>query len=249
MVTITLSSWAVSLLAFTYVEAVVLHPRSCSFSWPAESGDTCLSMAQAWGITESQFISFNPGVICASLIPGQDYCVEWDGSPPPMPSTTRTSVPPVTTTTTPTGPSPTQEGIAKDCEKYYLVKSGDTCQKIADTYKTFTLNQFYSWNPAVGKDCSSLWVDYYVCVAVKGTPDQPPPTTTPPPSDPNKPSPAQPNVNPKCNKWYLVSSGDTCQKISDAYKISLSTFYQWNPDVGSSCASLWLGYYVCVGSQ
>lgn len=24
--------------------------------------------------------------------------------------------------------------------------------------------------------------------------------------------------------------------------------YKWNPDVGTNCASLWLGYYVCVAA-
>lgn len=28
--------------------------------------------------------------------------------------------------------------------------------------------------------------------------------------------------------------------------IAYSDFYSWNPAVGTSCASLWPGYYVCI---
>ncbi|KAM5453917.1 hypothetical protein MaudCBS49596_002542 [Microsporum audouinii] len=155
--------------------------------------------------------------------------------------TSMTTSPAMTTPATPPGPSQVQGGIATDCQRYHQVKSGDSCQNIVDTYKTFTLNQFYSWNPAVGKSCESLWLGYYVCIGVKGTP-------TTPPKEPNTPKPTQPNVNPKCNKWYKVVSGDYCQKISDQFHIPLQDFYKWNPDVGNACASLWADYNVCVGS-
>jgi LysM repeat protein len=44
-----------------------------------------------------------------------------------------------------------------------------------------------------------------------------------------------------------VASGDTCSAVASKAGISLSNFYKWNPKVGSSCQSLYLGYYVCVG--
>jgi hypothetical protein len=50
---------------------------------------------------------------------------------------------------------------------YYQAKKGDYCQKVLDLYKTFTLQQFYTWNPSVGSDCSSLWEGYYYCVGVR----------------------------------------------------------------------------------
>lgn len=49
-----------------------------------------------------------------------------------------------------------------------------------------------------------------------------------------------------CNKFDIVQSGDSCEAIAAKYNIPLSTFYTWNPAVGSSCADLYLGYYVCV---
>ena len=52
----------------------------------------------------------------------------------------------------------------------------------------------------------------------------------------------------KCNKFDLVQSGDICDTIAAKYNIPLSSFYAWNPAIGSSCADLDLGYYVCVGT-
>lgn len=39
---------------------------------------------------------------------------------------------------------------------------------------------------------------------------------------------------------------DTCLQIAALYGISLADFYAWNPAVGSTCASLYADYYVCV---
>jgi LysM repeat protein len=61
------------------------------------------------------------------------------------------------------------------------------------------------------------------------------------------PAPTQPGAIAKCAKWHTVVEGDTCWAIADKHGISLENFYLWNPGVGSSCSSLWLGYAVCVG--
>lgn len=61
-------------------------------------------------------------------------------------------------------PSPVQAGITKDCKVYYQAKAGDSCQKIVNDYGVFTFNDFYKWNPAVGKNCESLLGSYYYCV-------------------------------------------------------------------------------------
>ncbi|EHK96461.1 hypothetical protein M7I_7858 [Glarea lozoyensis 74030] len=65
-----------SVMISTKVAAVVIHPRDCSFTWAAEIEDTCQSMASSWEITEAQFISYNPGVVCSALVAGKEYCVE-----------------------------------------------------------------------------------------------------------------------------------------------------------------------------
>ncbi|KAH7014605.1 uncharacterized protein B0I36DRAFT_369543 [Microdochium trichocladiopsis] len=215
----------------------------CQKYHKAVSGDTCQGIVNKYGgLTLQQFYAWNPavGTSCASLWLDYYYCVGVSGTPtgPTTTSTSKSAQPSPTSN----APGPVQDGIASDCQRYHLVKSGDGCQKIVDQYKSFTLQQFYSWNPAVGSSCSGLWLDYYVCIGVSGT------TTPGTPQQPSTPSPVQEGINAKCNKYHEVVSGDYCQKIADQYKISLSTFYSWNPAVGTSCSALWLGYHVCVGS-
>jgi hypothetical protein len=50
-----------------------------------------------------------------------------------------------------------------------------------------------------------------------------------------------------CNRFRLVVDGDQCGTIATEAGVSLSDFYLWNPTVGSSCGSLWAGYYLCIG--
>ncbi|KAH7312077.1 hypothetical protein BKA65DRAFT_484670 [Rhexocercosporidium sp. MPI-PUGE-AT-0058] len=64
---------------------------------------------------------------------------------------------------------------------------------------------------------------YNYCIAITGTPTKGPTTTT-------KAAPPGPTVSliqegvcAKCNKWYLVTSGNYRQKIVDQFTISLST--------------------------
>ncbi|GMF89511.1 unnamed protein product [Aspergillus oryzae] len=56
----------------------------------------------------------------------------------------------------------------------------------------------------------------------------------------------QPGAIKTCNAYHVVKSGDECATIAEANGISLETFYKWNPQVGSDCRTLWLGYGVCV---
>lgn len=173
-------------------------------------------------------------IFCSGLWANTYYCVGIPGTP--LPSTPVTAPPPTTTTTTttpPAGPSPTQDGIVANCQRYHLAGSGDSCQKIVDQYGTFTLAQFYAWNPAVGSSCSGLWLGYYYCVGDT--------------CNPAAPTPTQPTPTCGCKRWHQVGSGNTCDSIQRQYGISQANFNKWNPGVGSDCRTLWLGYFVCVG--
>jgi hypothetical protein len=50
-----------------------------------------------------------------------------------------------------------------------------------------------------------------------------------------------------CERFYLVKSGNDCFDIALDAGISLTTFYSYNPGVGSSCGTLQAGCYVCIG--
>ena len=61
------------------------------------------------------------------------------------------------------------------------------------------------------------------------------------------PTPYQTGMAANCNKFHFVVSGDQCGTISTTAGITLANFYLWNPAVGSTCATLYLGNYVCIG--
>ncbi|KAL7811323.1 hypothetical protein V8C26DRAFT_437473 [Trichoderma gracile] len=218
---------------------------SCNKFHLVVSGDTCSDIASKNGVTLADFYAWNPAVKtdCTSLLLGDYVCVGIVGG---------TTIKPTSTTTKPgngiTTPTPTQTGMVDNCNSFYLVKSGDSCAAIASS-KGISLDNFYKWNPAVGTGCSSLWVSYYVCVNVVGGPT---PTTlktskTTPGNGVATPTPTQAGMVTNCKTFHLVASGDTCQAIADKAKITLANFEKWNPGVGSTCSSLWLGYYVCIG--
>ena len=62
-----------------------------------------------------------------------------------VPGATTTSAAP---TPTDDGKTPTQTGIAKNCDKFHKVVSGDQCDSIQTEYK-ITHEQFINWNPAI----------------------------------------------------------------------------------------------------
>ena len=71
------------------------------------------------------------------------------------------------TAASPSTPSPVREGMAADCNAFYFRGSNSSvfCADIARTHN-ITLDQFYTWNPAVKPDCAGLWPDHYYCVGV-----------------------------------------------------------------------------------
>ncbi|KAK2746208.1 hypothetical protein FQN57_003330 [Myotisia sp. PD_48] len=224
--------------------------ESCVRFYQAANGDTCGKIVDSFGgtFTLEQFITWNPalGADCSGLWAGYYYCVGIPGTPTKLPTTTATAT---ATTTTPAGPSPTQTGIIKTCNHYHKAVEGDSCVAIVDQYKTFTLDDFLKWNTAVGADCGGLWLGYFYCIGVPGTPTKPPTTTAAPTTTtPTDPSPTQTGIIKNCNRYHKAVSGDSCSSIVDQYgTFNLETFIKWNPAVNTDCSALWLGYYYCIG--
>lgn len=250
---------------------------NCTKFHRAVSGDTCGKIISRYKpVTLDQFIEWNPAVEkdCSGLWSGYHYCVGIPGTPSASPtsisaSTSRSSTN-SHTTVRPAAPGPTQDGIVNNCQRWHKAVSGNTCASLLNQYGTFTLDEFIKWNPAVGEDCSGLWLNYYYCIGriswtyerrsktnqywigIPGTPTTkkavPKPTTTGC-NSPGLPSPTQPGAICRCSKWHQVRQGDTCDNITRNYRISISKFKEWNPNVGKDCYGLWLRYYVCVGGK
>ncbi|KAH7333463.1 hypothetical protein BKA65DRAFT_564781 [Rhexocercosporidium sp. MPI-PUGE-AT-0058] len=117
-------------------------------------------------------------------------------------------------TTTTSAPAVYQTGIACNCNNYYVVSTGDTCDAIVTKYKNaFTLAQFYAWNPAVGNTCKFLGLGYSVCVGVDAkvtkcttTSAAPPITTTSKPTTSKPISTTSPKTTTTLPPYSHISS-------------------------------------------
>ncbi|RAK97321.1 uncharacterized protein BO80DRAFT_482371 [Aspergillus ibericus CBS 121593] len=228
-----------------------------------ESTDTCAGLESYYGITVAQLASWNPSLSTTdcTLTEGWSYCVAAPTAATTIAATSAvstlssssSSLPTTTTSVTNTAsdPSPTQTGLISTCDAFYYVQPGDSCWAIANSYGNFTLDQFYSWNPAVKTDCSRLQPDYYVCIGVAGSTAASsttlPATTTSSTTPTGSYLPQQTGIASNCDEYYYVQYGDTCSAIATNHDISLSDFYAWNPAVGTTCSSLDADYWVCVG--
>ncbi|KAI4204249.1 MAG: hypothetical protein LQ350_001229 [Teloschistes chrysophthalmus] len=250
--------------------------------YKVKDGDQCGSIVSSYGtFSLADFYTWNPavGTNCGSLLYHQylhDNCTHW-----PIPNaiwhnkllsdphidwdrnlrltiplgtpTTRSTTSTTKTTSPASGPTPTQSGIISSCTKYYKAVSGDSCQVISDKFGTFTVAQFEAWNPAVKSDCSQLYLDYYYCIAIPGTPTTRSTTSTTkttsktPTPTPKGPQPQQPGIVSNCSKYYLVKSGDSCYTIEQAQKVTAANFQKWNTGIKADCSNLFVGYYVCIG--
>lgn len=143
------------------------QPADCNRWDVAASGDTCANVADAYGITEAQFLVWNPAVSsdCVNgFWVGEAYCVGTASSSPS--STTSVTKSSSTSSTSPTPPAPTQAGEPSNCNAWDVVVSGDTCAAVAARYG-ITEAQFLAWNPAVSSDCvSGFWAGEAYCVGV-----------------------------------------------------------------------------------
>ncbi|XDG02515.1 hypothetical protein ABKA04_002130 [Annulohypoxylon sp. FPYF3050] len=126
---------------------------NCQQFYTVQSGDSCAAIEGMFAISFADLYSWNPsiGSNCENLWLGYAYCV---------------SAPPSSTTSGGSGPAaPTQSGEAANCNKYYTVQSGDSCDKIESQFD-ITFQQLYQWNPAIEADCTNLWLGYAICVGV-----------------------------------------------------------------------------------
>lgn len=136
----------------------------CAFATSPDRGATCESFAGGWGLSVEELQKLNPGVSCPEIAVGQDYCVIGEVTDDPPTTTTTSTTSKVSTTSTRTtlktttskpttsapapSNSPAMPGLADNCDKFYKVSSGDTCDAIAKK-NSITVAQFRSWNSEI----------------------------------------------------------------------------------------------------
>lgn len=121
-----------------------------------------------------------------------------------------------------------------------------------------TLANLQTWNKWLSEDCdTSLYsglnvTDYRaICIGVGSTDETTTSTATVTTTGTSTQTtasmgPTQTGIVAGCQEFHTVADGDTCSTIESAFGISFGEFYQWNPSIGSTCSSLWLGYAYCV---
>ncbi|KEQ57758.1 uncharacterized protein M437DRAFT_30258, partial [Aureobasidium melanogenum CBS 110374] len=149
---------------------------------------------------------------------------------------------------------PIRDGTSVNCTSFADVVDGDTCQSVLDAYR-LNIDQFYNYNPAVGKDCSNLWTGYQYCVqdpsyvdvvdgdslstSTSNTRSGSSATTLPSSTiaGPSPSAPTQTGQPSDCTRWYTAQAGDSCSSVANEAFITLDQFYSWNPAVSTDCSS------------
>ncbi|KAH6699753.1 hypothetical protein BKA61DRAFT_706408 [Leptodontidium sp. MPI-SDFR-AT-0119] len=225
------------------------QPANCNKWDVVQSGDSCGSLAADNGISVDQFYAWNPAVskdCVTNFWLGQAYCVGVSSSSPVTTTTTASSS--SSAASQPTPPAPTHTGQPANCNKWDVVQSGDSCGSIASD-NGISVDQFYSWNPAVSKDCvTNFWLGQAYCVGVSSSSQPSPTTTATTTAKATPPAPTHTGQPANCNKWDVVQSGDSCGSMASDNGISVDQFYNWNPAVSRDCmTNFWLGQAYCVG--
>lgn len=146
-----------------------------------------------------------------------------------------------TATSTTVSMGPTQSGVVSGCQLFHTVVDGDDCLSIENEYSV-TLAQLYRWNPSIGSTCNNLWLGYTYCVKGPGSSTTPKAISSPVSSS----GPTQTGTAFSCSQYYTVTRGDSCDHIEAMYGIGFAQLYAWNPEIGSNCQTLRVGYSVCV---
>jgi hypothetical protein len=114
---------------------------NCNKFYFIKKGDTCATITSANRLSQTQFRNYNPSINtnCTGLWLDAYVCVERISSTPDTPTTTM-----VTTTKSGndiTTPTPIQDGMISNYNKFEFVSTTTTCQSILNKYR-LTLTQF-----------------------------------------------------------------------------------------------------------
>ncbi|KUI66076.1 hypothetical protein VM1G_02487 [Cytospora mali] len=223
---------------------------NCGLYYGVVAGDSCNNVTLHFSITLDQFYAMNPSLFtnCSNLLTGIDYCVATV-----VATTTSTAV--ATSTAVP-APTQTVTGTTSTCYEWYVVQSGDSCENIEDQYG-ITLAYFRSLNTYVDAACDNIWADYAYCVngvaaaaSSSITTTTAAATTTTAPTSTRTyvaaPTSTVSGTTDECYEWYVVQSGDSCEKIDGLYDITLDYFISLNTYVDSACDNIWPDYAYCV---
>ncbi|KAK0630489.1 LysM domain protein [Bombardia bombarda] len=222
---------------------VLCLPETCTV-YVVRSGDTCFSIAKARGITFTQILSFNPSInpTCTNLIAGTNICVSnpggvvYNATAIAGAKSTQTGS---YATATVSLPGAVASGTTAKCGKFYQVAAGDYCEIVA-LKNNIDLALFQAINPSINAACSNLILASYYCVWPLESWNQTLPAATVY-TTAAAPAATASGTSGACYTWYVVKSGDTCNKITATYGITMDTFIAWNSAVNAACTNIIAG--------
>jgi LysM repeat protein len=185
----------------------------CANQYVINYGDNCNSICSRYSLSLNYFYRLNPGLDCDHLTIGDNVCI------PVKPieySTIR-----ITT------PERTYSHRYDNCGNTYVIRSGDDCSRICDSYH-LEYSSFISLNP--GLNCNYLPIGQTVCISPKVALVQ-------------SYRPLR-KVHDCQNIYTVIQSSDSCGTICDRYKITTESFYRLNPKI--DCNDIRLGDEICV---
>ncbi|KAJ5964996.1 uncharacterized protein N7479_004872 [Penicillium vulpinum] len=222
---------------------------------PSNINDLCRDLARDYEISMDQLVEWNPSLSnnksTCTLTMTYSYCVlEYSNSTATEPTLTNClSI------------NATESGTASNCNCLTSVDLYDspdyTCADIVSDYGV-TLADLQTWNTWLLDDCDTAlfsglnFTDYRaICIGVGSTDVTATSTATATSTGTSTQTtasigPTQTGIVSGCQEFYTAVDGDSCSTIASGSGISLAEFYQWNPAIGSTCGSLWLGYAYCV---
>ncbi|KAL4924816.1 uncharacterized protein BDV17DRAFT_273616 [Aspergillus undulatus] len=223
--------------------------------YPVHIGASCLEIAEDNGISVDELFNWNCylNASCTNLLAGDEVCIA-EPEAPPAPTPTLTTITATasrvndgyaTAIVEPPGPVP--RGTTPNCGEYYQVKRGDYCDSIADRF-SIGLELFEAINPAINDECTNLVPGLYYCVSP--TRDwNATVTTTLTSTYATAPAPTTSGTTDECYEWYIARTGDTCDRISSLYGITLREIRLWNPSLNEECTNMRTGRAYCVHGE
>ncbi|KAK4143163.1 uncharacterized protein C8A04DRAFT_29180 [Dichotomopilus funicola] len=242
----------------------------CSGWHTVKSGETCKSVEKKYNITNTDFLHWNPSVSkdCKTNWKAEySYCVRV-GAPTETVKGIAANCNKWHVV-----------AKGDDCpsvEKKYKITSAEFLKWNPAVDKKCTKNFWVKYSYCVGIDKDAHPTSTSTTkstsktsskTSTKTSSTKTVPTSTPPYSTRNPvtsysntpgktatafpPEHTKPGQPPNCNRWHWVSIGDSCQSIVNLYSTRLTAeqFHEYNPSVGDDCSGLFVGWYVCVGTQ
>lgn len=138
---------------------------------------TCVAIADAAGITETQLKAWNLVInpVCSNInmMNGTTLCISPPG--PQLPPPVTTNIPSLIPTTAAPVPTDAAAGSNKPCGRWYDVEVGDYCNLVVLKF-AISLDDFLFLNSGININCTNLYAEESYCVQPVG--DSKSPTLT-----------------------------------------------------------------------